>query len=83
MYGWYNQGMGGGWWVLMMVAMLAFWAILIFAIVALVRHFAPRGAPAPAPRTTNKAIEILKERLARGELSEEEFVQRKKLLEGD
>lgn len=83
MHGWYNQGMGGGWWVLMMIGMLVFWTVLVIGIVMLVRHYSPRGiAPLSQPRS-NSAVEILKERFARGELTEEEYLRRRKLLEGD
>ena len=83
MHGWYNQGMGGGWWVLMMIGMLVFWTVLVIGIVMLVRHYSPRGiAPSSQPRS-NSAVEILKERFARGELTEEEYLRRRKLLEGD
>lgn len=80
-YGWDNQGMNGGWWVLMVVGMVAFWAIFVFGIVALLRYYGPRKGVTPP--VTNRALEILKERLARGELTEEEYTQRRKLLEGE
>jgi putative membrane protein len=83
MYGWYNQGMGGGWWVLMMIGMVVFWAIFVVGIVYLVRHNGPRRGDAPSTSSTTSAIDILKERFARGELTEEEYTRRRKLLEED
>lgn len=82
-YGWYNQGMGGGWWVLMMIGMVVFWAIFVIGIVALLRHYGPRRGEAAARSSTSSAIDILKERFARGELTEEEYTRRRKLLEED
>jgi putative membrane protein len=71
MHGWGNQGWGLGMWIVMAVAMVIFWAIVVFGIVALVRHFGhthdqPSGTPPGAEA-------ILRERLARGEIDEEEF----------
>ena len=62
MMGWF----GGG------LMMLAFWALLIAAIVWLVREL--RGQAGGDSR----ALEILKERYAKGEMSKEEFEAKKK-----
>ena len=50
MYG-YGHGMGGWGIGLMTVSFLLFWALVVVAIVLLVRHFGlrPRAGPAPAP----------------------------------
>ncbi len=83
MYGWYDQGMGGGWWILMMIGMVVFWVVFVIGIVALLRLYGPqRGGMRPQPPSSS-AIEILKQRLARGELTEEEYTRLRKLLEGD
>lgn len=63
---WYFWGMHGIWWGLWILLIL--WIFLI---------------PYPTPgqkRKKDNAMEILRERFARGEISEEEFEQRKKLL---
>jgi putative membrane protein len=83
MYGRYNQGMGGGWWVLMMIGMVVFWAIFVIGLVALLRHYGPRRGEAAPTSSTSSAIAILKERFALGELTEEEYTRRRKLLEED
>jgi len=79
MYGWYDQGMGGGWWILMMLGMVLFWVVLVIGVVALVRYYSPRKDATVQPGS-NSAIEILKDRLARGELTEEEYSRRLALL---
>ncbi|MHB1251920.1 MAG: SHOCT domain-containing protein [Acidimicrobiales bacterium] len=72
-YNWDYQGMGGGWWVLMMIGMVVFWSILVFGVVALVRHN-HSGPPAVTHgESADKAVAILRERLARGEITPEEF----------
>jgi plastocyanin len=60
-------GYGDGWWVLMWVWMAAFWSLIIAGVVwAVWRAQQPRGG---APGTG----EILKQRLARGEIDVDEY----------
>jgi putative membrane protein len=71
------DGMGWGWIGLGMVHVLLFWVLVILGIVVLVRWLAggredlPRG---DAPR----ALDILKARYAKGELTREQFEQMKR-----
>ena len=70
-YGWGWGGMGLG--------MLLFWGLLIAGIVMLVKCF--RGSGACGKREREKsALDILKERYARGEIGREEFEQKKRDL---
>ena len=66
MMGWYHDGMGWGGWLLMTLAMVAFWALVIFAVVALFRSDAP-GAVRRTPE------QFLDERFARGEIDAAEY----------
>ncbi len=75
MYGWGNGGWGVGMWIVIAVVMAVFWTIVVFGVVMLVRHFSDSHA-APTP-VDNDAEAILRSRLARGEIDEDEF--RKKL----
>ena len=81
--------MGGGWhdewgWGHMFfgsIMMILFWGGLIILIVFAVRSMGsgpPRGGHGPAPG--NRALEILEERYARGEIDKEEFEERGRLL---
>jgi uncharacterized membrane protein len=91
-YGGYFGDFGGhGVGLFGLVLMVAFWAVVALLIVMLVqayrrgpRHLnnyaAPHGVGSPTGVTTNPAIDILKERFARGEVSEEEFTRRLALL---
>ncbi len=63
-YGW-GMGFGLGW-----VAMIIFWALLVLGIVYLIKMFA--GSPKGANKEET-AIDILKKRYAKGEISKEEF----------
>jgi putative membrane protein len=65
--GWLGQY---GW--LMPVMMLVFWIIVISLIVYLLRR-SRRHRMAHDPQLENKALQIVKERYAKGEISKEEF----------
>jgi len=77
--GYYNGGWGGM--GLGMIGMSLFWILLIVAIVALVKSTWGSGASA-GRRQENAALDILKERYARGEIQKEEFEQKKRDLAG-
>jgi putative membrane protein len=68
-YGWNGMGFG-------MVSMLLFWVLLILAIIALIKY--TRSSGNSSERNSEKtALDILKERYARGEIEREEFDQKK------
>jgi putative membrane protein len=85
---WYGHGMGGWGFGLMAVSFLLFWALVIVAIVLLVRHFSRPGTapgsfpPAAPPATTtgSTAEQVLAERFARGEIDDEEYRRRLNVL---
>lgn len=69
-------GMGG----LMGIGMIIFWGLVIWGIVLLVRGaISTTGGTSPQG---SSALEILKQRYARGEINKEEFEQKKKDLGG-
>lgn len=69
-------GMMGGF---MPIVMILFWGLIIWGIVALVRGVALPGGT-ESSRQADSALEILKRRYARGEISKEEFEEKKKDL---
>jgi putative membrane protein len=71
------EGMGPGWIGLGFLHMALFWILVILAIVVLVRWLAG-GGPAPAP---GRAIDILNERYARGELTREQYERVKREMQ--
>ncbi|MFF4646539.1 SHOCT domain-containing protein [Streptomyces sp. NPDC001389] len=86
---WYDGGWGWGGWFFMAVFMVLFWALVIAAIVALIRHFsgAHHGRQPGWPASTSepgwgsrRAEELLAERFARGEIDEDEYKRRLALL---
>ena len=74
-------GNGWGWWVFGSLMMLVFWGGLAALIVFLVRGSG--GSDGNAGRADSRdARAILEERFARGEISKEEFEERKHVLTG-
>jgi putative membrane protein len=72
-YGW------GGGWGFGMIGMLLWWVLIILGIVLLAK-WVFRGAPGASQVSGNRALEILRERYARGEIDKQEFEQRKRDL---
>jgi putative membrane protein len=79
MVGYGMDGFGGGFafgWIFMIL----WWVLIIIGIVALVKWIA--GSPSSGIHAggSSKALEILKERYARGEIDEQEFQKKKRDL---
>ncbi|KDE97106.1 conserved hypothetical protein [uncultured Mycobacterium sp.] len=80
---WYGgDGWGWGGWILMTVGMVAFWALVITAIVFAVRFVADSRHTSTRPPVSGpmRAEDLLHERFARGEIDGEEYRQRMALL---
>ena len=70
--GWLGMGIG-------MIGMLLFWGLIILGIAVLVKWLAGAQAAGGAP-PAKSALDIVKERYARGEIDKEEFEQKKRDL---
>ncbi|HYA37618.1 MAG TPA: SHOCT domain-containing protein, partial [Candidatus Methylomirabilis sp.] len=68
--GW-GMGFGGG------IFMILFWVVIIVAVVMLVKWLAGGSSRIDLPRERS-ALDILKERYARGQIGEDEFEQKKR-----
>ena len=66
----------GGMWLLGPLMMVVFWGGLILLAIWAVRGFSG------GPRRTDSALDALKNRLAKGEITEAEYEQTRKLLQG-
>ncbi len=73
-YGWGWGGIGMG------IGMLLFWGLLIAAIYLLVKLASGYGS-GPGHRHEKSAIDVLRDRYARGEIEREEFLEKKRDLE--
>ncbi len=73
----WGTGFGMGWWMwlLMGAGTLAFW----IAVLLLVRQLLPAGRAKQGPERP-QPLTLLKEGLARGEISLEEYEQRRRLI---
>ena len=69
----YGYGMGGGMWILGLI----FWILVIAGLILLIKYL---WEGAGAKRVEESALEVLKKRYARGEISKEEFEDKKKDL---
>ena len=78
---WPYHGFGRGWMMFGGLMMLLFWVVLIVAAILIVRAILSSntrlrsGSNGSLPSTGNRALEILKERYARGEISKAEYEQ--------
>jgi len=86
-YGWQGYGygmmgpwmMGGfGWGWFMPIIMIILWGLVIWGIMALVRGLSKSDAGSSTQ--PDSALEILKKRYARGEITKQEYEERKKDL---
>ncbi len=77
---WVWHGGGGLWALFSFVVFVLFWIGVVWLIATLVRRDRDAGPP-PAPRRP-PALDVLEERYARGEISREEFVERRTVLLG-
>ena len=69
------DGWGAGAWILMALGMDLFWGLVIVGLVWLVRSFSEGGS-----RRRLDASEVLERRLAEGDISVEEYRERREAL---
>lgn len=69
-----HQGLWGVWGIGMMLMMLVFWGVVIAGIIVAIRWLAGQTR---APRS-DRALDILRERYARGEIGKDEFEAKKR-----
>jgi putative membrane protein len=73
----YGHMWGGGFGLLGALMMVLFWGAIIVAVVSAARWLIERDKRSRRP----EALEILKERFARGEIEQEEYEARRKVLD--
>lgn len=76
MMGWYHDGTGWGGWLVMAIGMIAFWGLVVWAVVVLFRD--TKSDPGRHPH--HDPLEILDARFARGEIDETEYRGRADVL---
>ena len=75
-----HEPMMGMWGWMGYAVMVVFWSLLIVVLVLWVKSWLEQGRPGSASREPESAVEILKKRYARGEISKEEFEEKRKDL---
>ena len=75
-WGWGMHPMWGVWGIGMMLIMLLFWGLVIVGVVLGIRWLMSQGKES----RSDSALEILRQRFARGEINPEEFEARKRDL---
>lgn len=81
---WHMNDVGWAWWLLMSVGMVAFWGLVIYGVVSLARsaNSADRASAAP-PGPTESPQQVLKRRLASGEISVDEYDTLRTVIDDD
>lgn len=82
-YQMYYNDNGNGHWIVMMIVMVVFWALVALVIVSVVRHYGQhhRGSPAVGSTSGGSApVATLQMRFAKGEIDEAEYSRRLTLL---
>lgn len=80
MMGWYHDGGGWGGWLVMTLAMVAFWALVVAAVVMLFRSGDRAGTSGRSSQKPVDPREVLDERLARGDIDIEDYQARRSAL---
>ena len=82
MMGWYNDGVGWGGWIAMTLMMVAFWGLVILAVVAIFRGTSRDTSHTGQidPTGHRDTMKTLDERFARGEIDTDEYHARQAVL---
>jgi len=73
MHDWMMNNLGGGW------MMIAWWVVIIVAVVLFIKPM-PSGWGYNYPYTNESALDVLRNRYANGEISREEYEERRQVL---
>lgn len=78
---WHMYDVGWGWWLVMSLGMIAFWALVIYVGFWLARNARPRERDEPPPRESPD--DVLRRRLASGEIPVEEYERLRRAMDDD
>ncbi len=72
---WWHGNLNGWEWLAMAASMVAFWGLVIWAVLSVVGRGGPSGRSAPSDPE-----QILRERFARGEIDADDYERRRELM---
>ncbi len=72
--------MGWGWWGMGWIFMIIFWGLVIVGLIFLVKWLAGLSRRTPHEKPHDSALDILRQRYAKGEINKEEFEEKKRDL---
>lgn len=79
-----HGGWGAGNWIAMSVMMILFWGGLVALTIWIVHTVRPdRRHDGAAPPPPSRPDEVLAERYARGEIDDDEYTRRRRVLHGE
>jgi putative membrane protein len=78
-WGMHDSDVGTGWMIVMMIGMVIFWGLVILGILWLGREYGPPSRRSTGP---DDPLTILDRRFANGDITAEEYEQRRRLLSG-
>lgn len=77
---WWGDGWNAAAWGGFALMHVLWWALVIVGIISVIRWAMERSARDRGRFGEDRALEILRERFARGEISKEEFDERRRVL---
>lgn len=78
----YMRDIGWGWEFLMGIGMVAFWIVVVLGAIWFIRGGASSSTPSHPPSArAERPVDILDRRLANGELTLEEYQERREAIE--
>ena len=72
---WQMHNLGWGWWVIGSIGMVAFWALVLYGLLLLVRGDSRSREDERRPEAREAPLAVLNRRLAAGEISLDEYEQ--------
>lgn len=80
MMDWYDGDVGWTAWLTMTAMMLVFWGLVVVVVIVVARSLGSDRGERSDPSAPRDPLQILDERLARGEIDEAEYRERREVL---
>ncbi|MGF7125156.1 SHOCT domain-containing protein [Rhodococcus sp. BE178] len=77
---WYGNGMNGWGYALMALVMIAILVVIVLMVIVVARALTSTAQPPPSPPPSDTPEQLLAQRMARGEIDEDEYQRKLGLL---